>query len=82
MPSKQINDFLQKGNRKKIEFVARPAVRGPSSHKLEVRVGGQIGEVDHHGRSQVDKVDNSEGDRDVSFHCCVGPGQADKCGGR
>ena len=54
--------------------MGRPAVRGPSSQKLEVGVGGQIGEVDHHGRSQVDKVDNSEGDRDVSFHGSVGPG--------
>ena len=25
MPSRQINDFSQKGNRKKIELVARPA---------------------------------------------------------
>ena len=66
--------IFYKKETEKIELVARPAVRGLSSQKLEVGVGGQIGEVDHHGRSQVDKVDNSEGDRDVPFHCCVGPG--------
>ena len=29
LPSRQINEFSQKGNRKKIELVARPGVTGP-----------------------------------------------------
>ena len=29
LPSRQINDFSQKGNRKKIELVARPAASKP-----------------------------------------------------
>ena len=35
MPSRQINEFLQKGNRKKIELVARPDFR-PSLVKIKL----------------------------------------------
>ena len=34
MPSRQINEFLQKGNRKKIELVARPGMQDRATRAL------------------------------------------------
>ena len=42
LPSKQINDFLQKGNRKKIELVARPRSQFFSFPQFKVISFGQL----------------------------------------
>ena len=51
LPSRQINDYLQKGNRKKIELAARPPWSNPSNLKSVVGQkavsGDQAGLVSH-----------------------------------